>query len=70
MITRLAALLVECPNRTPAIGTAMAPESMNFGPQNCGAVPQMSVQDQGAARMTKDYYDFPMVLIFEQSVNH
>ena len=46
----------------------MAPVSMNFGPQNCGAVPQMSVQDQGAARMTKDYCDFPMVLIFEQSV--
>ena len=25
--------------------------SMNFGPQNCGAVSRMSVQDQGAARM-------------------
>ena len=29
----------------------MAPVSKNFGPQNCGAVPRMSVQDKGAARM-------------------
>src|SRR5215467_6966975 len=50
--------VVECPNRTPAIGTAMAPVSTNFGPQNCGAVPRTSVQDQGAARMIQDYYDF------------
>jgi hypothetical protein len=49
----------QCPNRTPAIGTAMAPGSKNFGPQNCGAVPRTSVQDQGAARMIEDYYDFP-----------
>ena len=33
---------------------------MNFGPQNCGAVPQTSVEDQGAARMIEDYDDFPM----------
>jgi hypothetical protein len=33
--------------------------SMNFGPQNCGAVRQTSVEDQGAARMIEDYYDFP-----------
>jgi len=33
--------------------------SMNFGPQNCGAVPRTSVEDQGAARMIEDYYDFP-----------
>ena len=39
--------------------TAMAPVSKNFGPQNCGAVPRMSVEDQGAARMIEDYYDFP-----------
>jgi hypothetical protein len=38
----------------------MAPVSMNFGPQNCGAVPWMSVQEKGAARMIEDYYDFPM----------
>jgi hypothetical protein len=38
----------------------MAFVSMNFGPQNCGAVPRTSVQDQGAARMIEDYYDFPM----------
>ena len=62
--------VVECPNRTPAIGTAMASVSMNFGPQNCGAVPRTSVQDQGAARMIEDYYNFQWVLIFEQSVNH
>ena len=37
----------------------MAPVSMNFGPQNCGAVPRTSVDDQGAARMIEDYYDFP-----------
>ena len=37
----------------------MASVSMNFGPQNCGAVPRTSVQDQGAARMIEDYYDFP-----------
>jgi hypothetical protein len=30
----------------PVIGTAMAPVSMNFGPQNCGAVPRTSAQDQ------------------------
>ena len=30
--------------------------SKNFGPQNCGAVPRMSVQDKGAARMIEDYY--------------
>src|SRR5215467_3358661 len=62
--------VVECPNRTPAIGTAMAPLSINFGPQNCGAVPRTSVQDQGAARMIEEYYDFHGVLILEQSVNH
>jgi hypothetical protein len=45
--------------RTPAIGTAMASVSMNFGPQNCGAVPRTSVEDQGAARMIEDYV-FPM----------
>jgi hypothetical protein len=38
----------------------MAPVSKNFGPQNCGAVPRVSVQDKGAARMIEDYYDFPM----------
>jgi hypothetical protein len=48
----------------------MASVSMHFGPQNCGAVPRTSVQDQGAARMIEDYYDFQWVLIFEQSVNH
>jgi hypothetical protein len=52
-------LAVECPNRTPAIGTAMASVSMNFGPQDGGAVPRTSVEDQGAARMIEDYYDFP-----------
>jgi hypothetical protein len=46
----------------------MAPVSMNFGPQNCGAVPRTCVQEQGAARMIEDYYDFQRVLIFEQSV--
>ena len=49
---------VECPNRTTAIGPAMAPVSKNFGPQNCGA---MFVQDKCAARMIEDYYDFPML---------
>jgi hypothetical protein len=59
------------PNRTPAIGTAMAPVSMNFGPPNCGAAPRASVEDKGAARMIEDYYTFQQwVLIFEQSVNH
>jgi len=48
----------------------MVPVSMNFGPQNCGAVPRTSVEDQGAARMIEDYYDFQRVLIYEQSVNH
>jgi hypothetical protein len=38
----------------------MDPVSMNFGPQNCGAVPRTSVEDKGAARMIEDYYDFPM----------
>jgi len=38
----------------------MAPVSMNFGPQKRGAVPRTSVQDQGAARMIEDYYDFAM----------
>jgi hypothetical protein len=58
------------PEPNTAIGTAMAPVSMNFEPQNCGAAPRTSVQDQGAVRMTEDYYDFQWVLIFEQSVNH
>jgi hypothetical protein len=40
------------------------------GSQNCGAVPWTSVEDQGAATMIEDYYDFQWVLIFEQSVNH
>ena len=66
---RLAVESSKCPNRTPAIGTAMAPVSKNFGPQNCGAVPRTSLQDQGAARMIEDYDDFQRVLIFEQSVN-
>jgi hypothetical protein len=48
----------------------MASVSMNFGPQNCGAVPRTSVEDQGAARMIEDYYDFPTGSDFEQSVNH
>src|SRR5215472_11391920 len=43
---------------------------MNFGPQNCGAVPRTSVQDQSAARMIEDITIFQRVLIFEQSVNH
>src|SRR6516162_2588859 len=30
-----------------------------FRTANCGAVPRTSVQDQGAARMIEDYYDFP-----------
>ena len=34
----------------------MAPVSMNFGPQNS---PRTSVEDQSAARMIEDYYDFP-----------
>ena len=38
----------------------MPPVSMNFGPQNCGAVPRTSVQDQGAGKMFEDYSDFPM----------
>ena len=37
--------------------TAMAPVSMNFGPQNCGALLRTSVQDRGAARMIEVYYD-------------
>jgi hypothetical protein len=48
------------PEPNTAIGTAMAPVSMNFGPQNCGAVPRTSIQGQSAARMIEDYYDFPM----------
>src|SRR5215467_13354053 len=48
------------PEPNTAIGTAMASVSKNFGPQNCGAVPRMSVQDEGAAGVIKDYYDFPM----------
>jgi hypothetical protein len=35
-----------------------------FGPQNCVAVPRTSLQDEGAARMIEDYYDFPMGLDF------
>jgi hypothetical protein len=46
------------PEPTPAIGTAMASVLMNFGPQNCGAVPRNSVQDQDA-QMIEDYYYFP-----------
>jgi hypothetical protein len=38
----------------------MAPVSMNFGPQNCGAVPRTSADDQVVARMIEDYYDYPM----------
>ena len=74
-VTRLGGVLgrwrpaTASPNRTPAIGTAMAPVSMNFGPQNCGALSRTSVEDQGAARMIEDYYDFPTGSIFEQSVN-
>jgi len=48
----------------------MAPVSMNFGPQNCGAVHRTSVQDQGAATMSKIITIFQRVLIFEQSINH
>src|SRR5215470_13316656 len=48
------------PEPSTAIGTAMAPVSMNFGPQNCGAVPRTSAHDQGVAGMIEDYYDFPM----------
>src|SRR5215469_6829444 len=48
----------------------MASVSMNFGPQNCGAVRRTSVQDQGAARISKIITIFQWVLIFEQSVNH
>jgi len=44
--------------------------SMNFGPQNCGAVPRTSVEDQGATRVIEDFTIFQWVLIFEQSVNH
>ena len=33
---------------------------MNFGPQNLRRGSQTSVQDQDAARMIEDYYDFPM----------
>src|SRR6516225_11400049 len=46
-------------NLTLGIRTAMAPVSMNFGPQNCGAVPGC-LPRPGAARMVEDYYDFPM----------
>ena len=31
----------------------MAPESMNFGPQNCGAGPRTSVQDHGKIRTSQ-----------------
>ena len=48
----------------------MAPVSMNFGPQNRGAVPRMSVRDKGAARRSNIILIFQRVLIFEQSVNH
>jgi C4-dicarboxylate-specific signal transduction histidine kinase len=64
------ALAVECPNRTPAIGTAMASVSMNFGPQDGGAVPRTSVEDQGCGEDDRRLLRFPNVLMFEQSVNH
>jgi hypothetical protein len=43
----------------PIAGVRFGPSTMNFGPQSCGAVPPTSVQNQDAARMIEDYYDFP-----------
>jgi len=42
--------VASCSEPNTGDGTAAAPVSKNFGPQNCGAVPRTSVQDQGAAR--------------------
>src|SRR6516165_10247186 len=47
-----------------------APVSMNFGPQNCGAVLPTSAHDQVRRGWSKIITFFQWVLIFEQSVNH
>src|SRR5262252_4234551 len=46
-------------NRTPAIRTAMPPVSMKFRTAKLRRGSPDSVEGQGAARMIKDYYDFP-----------
>ena len=38
----------------------MAPVSMKFGTAKLRRGSPTSVEDQGAARMNEDYYDFPM----------
>ena len=48
----------------------MALVSMNFGPQNCGAVPGRLPHDQVRRGWSKIIKIFQWVLIFEQSVNH
>ena len=45
------------PEPTPAIGTAMASVSMNFGPQNCGAVPRTSVEDHRVGCIRADLFE-------------
>jgi ABC-type amino acid transport substrate-binding protein len=46
------------PEPNTAIGTAMAPVSMNFGPQNCGAVAQTLLTTGVERRVITDYCDF------------
>src|SRR6516162_6142912 len=46
------------PEPNTAIGTAMAPVSMNFGPQNCGAVAQTLLTSGVERRVITDYCDF------------
>src|SRR6516162_8030721 len=48
----------------------MAPVSMNFRPQNCGAVLRTSAHDQVRRGRSKIITFFQWVLVFAQSVNH
>src|SRR6516165_8057035 len=51
---------VECPNRTPAIGTAMAPVSMKFPTAKLRRGSPDAYPRPVAARKIEDYYVFPM----------
>ena len=48
----------------------MAPVSINFGAQNCGAVPRPLSRTRVRPGWSKIIKIFQWALIFEQSVNH
>jgi len=58
------------PELTCGIGTAMALVSMNFGPQNCGAVSECLPRTRYGEDGRRLLQFFQWVLIFEQSINH